>query len=192
MDAADLRRRMAALPGGLLRHIDRVVDEAALLAEAHGIDAGRVALAAQGHDIARAIDPDELLRQAVAHGIDVTAIDRATPLLLHGPVGAAMLAHEHGIGDDAVLRAARYHTTAFAKMGPIERIVFIADKIEPQKRRGTPELERVRETALADLNAAMRELVDLHTIRAVEMGWALHPWLVAARNALLLDDPPSR
>lgn len=186
MRADELRRRMDGLPKGLLRHIDRVVAEAALLAEAHGIDPGRVALAAQGHDIARATPPAELLRLAAGFGLDVTDVDRAAPILLHGPVGGELLAREHGVDDDAAIRAARYHTTACAEMGAVERIIFIADKVEPQKRRGDRALQRARELARHDLDAALLALLDLQTARAVERGWALHPWLMAARNALIL------
>ncbi len=186
MRAGELRRRMDGLPAGLLRHIDRVVAEAARLAEAHGVDPDGVALAAQGHDIARALSPDELVRLAEGFGLAVTDIERRSPTLLHGPVGAEMLAREHGVGDDAAIRAARYHTTAYAGLGLIERIVFVADKVEPEKRRGQPELERIRVLALDDLDAAVLAILDLYTIRAVEQGWALHPWSVAARNALIL------
>ncbi|MSQ61648.1 MAG: hypothetical protein EXR43_03590 [Dehalococcoidia bacterium] len=111
MRTEDLRRRMDALPAGLLHHIDRVVAETMPLAEAHGIDPDLVALAAQGQDIARAMSPPDLLRLAADLGIDIGEIERETPLLLHGPVGAALLAREHGIGDAAVLEAARCHST---------------------------------------------------------------------------------
>ena len=187
MRAEELRRRMDALPAGLLRHIDRVVAEAMPLAEAHGIDPDLVALAAQGHDIARAMPPDDLLRLAGDLGIDIGEIERNTPLLLHGAVGAALLAREHGIDDAAVLEAARCHTTARAGLGAIERIVFMADKFEPNKRRHDTGLQRARELALHDLDAGMLAVLDALTGRAVQQGWALHPWMTAARNELVLQ-----
>ena len=186
MRAENLRRRMDALPAGLLRHIDRVVAEAMPLAEAHGLDPDLVALAAQGHDIARATPPANLLRLAVHLGIDIGEIERDTPLLLHGPVGAALLARDHGIDNAAVLEAARCHTTARAGLGAIERVVFLADKFEPNKRRRDPALQRARELAFHDLDAGMLAVLDLLTERAIEQGWALHPWMVAARNELVL------
>ncbi|HWO94603.1 MAG TPA: bis(5'-nucleosyl)-tetraphosphatase (symmetrical) YqeK, partial [Dehalococcoidia bacterium] len=177
MRAEDLRRRMGHLPDGLLRHIDRVVGEALVLAEAHGLDADHVALAAQGHDLARATPPDQLLRLALELGLNVSDVDRADPILLHGPVGAELLAREYGIEEPGVLRAARYHTTSYPGLGSLESVVFLADKLEPDKLRRDDALRPVRERALADLDDGVRAMVDLLTKRAVERGWALHPWL---------------
>ena len=189
MLAEELRRKMDGLPRGLLAHIDRVVAEAMLLSEAHGVDPGRVALAAQGHDIARATPPTDLLALARDFGVEFGEIERAEPILLHGPVGAELLAREYGVVDDAAIAAARYHTTSFAHLGEIERIVFLADKLEPNKLREDAALGRARELALHDLDAGMLAVLDWLAARAIERGWPLHPWLVTARNELVVGKP---
>lgn len=186
--ADELRRKMdaAGLPRGLLAHIDRVVAEAALIAERQRADPEDVALAAQGHDVARSRNPSDLLRLALEFELPVTDVDREEPILLHGPVGAELLTRDYGVDDQTALRAARYHTTAFADLDLVERIVFVADKVEPNKRRNDRDLQRIRELALVDLDAATLALLDLRIREAVEKGWGLHPWLVKARNSLVL------
>ena len=78
------------------------------------------------------------------------------------------------------------HTTARAGMAPLEKVLFVADKVEPGKLQRRPALEQVRDLARIDLNAAMLRYLDLNLQEAVERGWLLHPRSLEARNELLL------
>jgi predicted HD superfamily hydrolase involved in NAD metabolism len=187
-----LKREVEGMPAGLRRHIEGVVGEARRLARLHGVDEERAALAALGHDVARAVPPSDLPRVAAEHGLEPSEIERAEPILLHGPVGALILAGRYGIEDEDVLAAARYHTTGRAGMSPVEKVVFVADKIEEGKVREQPELAAVRQAAERDLDEAILAYLDVHTARAVRRGWPLHPDAVAARNELLLARGGSR
>ena len=71
-------------------------------------------------------------------------------------------------------------------MSPLEKVVFIADKVEPGKSAGRPNLDEARHLAETDLDAAMLRLLDLQLHEAVQHGWPLHPDTVAARNELIL------
>ena len=173
------------LPRGLRDHILRVVAEAQRLAGRHGVDEERATVAALGHDLARAESPSELLRQAEEAGLELLAIERKEPMLMHGALSAWILAERFGVEDEEVLAAARYHTTGRAGMSVLEQVVYVADKVEPEKARGMPELAEARQVAEESLEGAMRGLLDLHVKRALERGWPLHPNTVAARNELL-------
>ncbi len=181
-----LRAAVARLPRGLAEHIEGTVAEARRLAHLHGIDEERAALAAWGHDIARALSPSELLAEARRLGLAVDPIQEAAPILLHGPVAEALLGREYGIDDAEVLAAARYHTTGRAGMSTLEKIVFIADKIETGKAKGNPAAASVRQLADEDLDAAVLQLLNRHLVEASHRGWPLHPDSVAARNELLM------
>lgn len=183
---AALERAVGELPAGLRDHVLRVVEEARRLAPLHGVDEERAVIAALGHDLARALGPAELLAQAEAAGLATSAVERAEPILLHGPLSAWLMAERFGVEDAEALAAARYHTTARAGMGRLERLIFVADKIEPEKVRANPALEEVRRLAERDLAAAMRRYLDVHVARALGRGWPLHPDTVAARNELVL------
>ncbi len=180
-----LEGAVADLPPGLRDHVLRVVTEARRLAERYGVDEERTVVAALGHDLARALPPDELLRQAETGGLTPSEVERAEPILLHGGVSAWLMAERFGVDDAEVLAAARYHTTGRAGMSALERVIYVADKIEPEKARGDPALAEARRLADESLEAAMRVLLNRHISKALERGWPLHPDTVAARNELV-------
>jgi len=181
---AALRVAVDELPRGLREHVLRVVGEARRLAGRYGIDVGRAEIAALGHDLVRGHSPAELLALAPEHGIEPSDIERSQPVLLHGPISARIMAERYGIDDEEVLAAARWHTTARAGMSALERVIFVADKIEAEKARSDADIARARELADESLESAMRVLLDRQVRRAVERGWPLHPDTVAARKAI--------
>jgi HD superfamily phosphohydrolase YqeK len=71
-------------------------------------------------------------------------------------------------------------------MSLLEKIIFVADKIEPGKVQAKPALARVRELAERDLDAAILEYLDQMLMVASEENWPLHPQAIAARNERLL------
>jgi len=181
-----LKAHVEALPRGLRRHIEGVVAEARRLARLHGIDEGRAELVAWAHDIARANRPGELLRLARELALSPNEVEEAAPVLLHGPVAARLLASRFGIEDEEVLAVARWHTTARAGMSALEKVLFLADKVEPGKSAGQPDLEEVRRLAETDLDGAVLRYLDLQLLEAVRRRFALHADTVAARNELIL------
>ncbi|MCH7719124.1 MAG: bis(5'-nucleosyl)-tetraphosphatase (symmetrical) YqeK [Chloroflexi bacterium] len=182
---AALEGALDDLPRGLRDHVQRVVTEARRLASRYGIDEERAAVAALGHDLARAQPPAELLREAGAAGLELSDVERGSPILIHGALSARVMAERFGVEDADVLAAVRYHTIGRAGMSALERLIFVADKIEPEKVRGEPALAEARRLADESLEAAMRRLLDIHVGRALAQGWPLHPDTVAARNELL-------
>jgi predicted HD superfamily hydrolase involved in NAD metabolism len=182
-----LKAAIGRLPRGLAKHVERVVAEADRLAAGFKeLSREQVELAAWGHDIARALSPRELLTRARQFGLEVSPVEEEAPILLHGPVGAEILRREHGIDDPEVLAAARFHSTGRAEMSLLEKVIFVADKIEPGKVRAKPALAKVRELADRDLDAAILEYLDQLLETARQENWPLHPQAVAARKELLL------
>ena len=107
----------------------------------------------------------------------------AEPGLLHAPVGAALLPLELGLKDAGVLRAVAYHTTCRPGASLLERIVYLADYIEPG--REFPGLGPVREAAEKNLRAALVMVVEQTIRRILDRGRLLHPRSVEFRNSLL-------
>lgn len=180
-----LRAALDTMPSGLAAHVLRVVEESARLAARHRIDERSVLVAALGHDLFRAEPAERLLQMAAAQGYAADAVERMEPILLHGPLAVAALANDYGIEDDDILGAVSFHTTAAPGMTPLQKLIFVADKIEPHKVARAPAVERARDLAPRDLDAAMLAYLDHHLSVAVETGWPLHPRTVAARNELL-------
>ena len=184
-DRHELRARMAReVPPGMMAHIDRVVAEAEPLARRHGAEVERTLLAAQGHDLLRALPEAELLARAEARGMDVLPVERARPVLLHGPLGALDLAERFEVHDELVLAAVRWHTMGHPDFGPEAWALFVADKVEPQKLTAWPALQRVIDLAERSLEAAALAYLELQAERAEDERFEPHPLAIETRRAL--------
>lgn len=181
----NLQATLDALPIGLVEHIQRVRALAAELAEGHKLDVVRVDFAAAAHDIARAETHHLLLAEAQAAGIPITNVDEDNPMLLHGPVGAERLRTNLDVTDEEILEAVYWHTTALATMGPIAKVVFLADKMDLSKAPRYPHIGHVRELAADDLDRAIVEFLKGDLIRLLDEGKMAHPSSIEALNGLL-------
>lgn len=186
MIGARIERVRAALesrPAGLVRHVRRVLTEALALAEPWGVDPQRVELAVWGHDLFRAEGGAELLRRARAADVEVTASDEESPVLLHGPLAARVLAADFGVEDGEVLAAVRDHTLGLGGMSTLAKVMLLADKVEPAKRRGEFELQGIRRLARRDLDLALLCWADRKLLIERRDGWPSDPRHWRARTA---------
>jgi nicotinate-nucleotide adenylyltransferase len=99
-------------------------------------------IAGISHDLARELDLSEMLLLAEADGLPLRHWERSTPLLLHGRAAAAILTKHTGYVDEEALQAIRDHVTGRGSMGPISKIVFAADFLEPTREFVSPEFRR--------------------------------------------------
>lgn len=184
--ARRIQRRVDVLPPKLQAHIARAQDVARELAPWHQVSPERAALGILAHDVARALPGAELLRCAAEFGLPVGLVDRRAPVLLHGPVGAEILRREEGLADTAALYQAVYwHTTAHPGLDNLGKVVFLADKLDPNKRKKYPYQPRIRELAQENLDAAILEFLTRQLADLAGRGFMIHPMLVKTRNALL-------
>lgn len=168
-----------------LEHSLGTRDMAVKLGEKYGLDRERVSTAALLHDCARELGDEALLNMAVQEGVPVGEIEKLLPVFLHGPLGAVMARKNFGINDLQVLKAISVHTTGAGKMGLLDKIIFVADKVEPGRRY--PGVDKLRELAFADLNACLMACLDQSINFTLEKGVMLHPEIVNARNGVLRD-----
>lgn len=181
-----IQTRLNSLPDGLQAHIYRVRDVAQELAARHGIDPDRAELGALAHDVCRAVPGDDLLKMSANLGVPVTDVDRDFPLLLHGPVGAALLRKEDGLADHGLYEAVRWHSTAHASLDDLGKLIFLADKLDPQKAAVYSYQARLHEMALESLDLALLEFLTREMAARIEKGETVHPASVDARNSLVL------
>ncbi len=168
-----------------LEHSLGTRDVAVELAQRYGLEEQRVMSAALLHDYARELGDKPLMEYALQEGIPIGETEQELPVFLHGPVGAVMVRKNFGIHDLQVLRAISVHTTGAAKMGPLEKVVFIADKIEPGRKY--PGVDRLRELALYDLDKCLVACLDQSIKYSLDRGVVLHPEICRARNSVLRD-----
>ena len=182
---ATVEARLTALPTGLRRHIERSRQVGRDLALRHGVDVDKVDLGVASHDIARATSGEVLQAESRRLGLRVHPVERHTPVLLHGRVGAKWLELDDGVSDAEVLEAVRWHTTGRRDMGPVAKTVFLADKLDPEKISRYPRLERVAALAEKGLDAAILEYLNQELEYLLQRGLLIHPASVALRNQLI-------
>lgn len=162
-------------------HTLGVAETARRLAAVYGADEDKAYLAGLLHDCAKHLSGEQLLSFCERRGIDVTEAERKTPSLLHAKAGAYLAREEYGVTEPEILDAVRYHTTGRPGMGLLEQIVFVADYVEPGRRKA-PELARVRELAPVSLKRAIVCILE-DTLRHLhDTGAAIDP---ASRETLL-------
>lgn len=180
---AAIKDEMASRPQKLIEHVERVAREAAELGEYWDIDPLRLELAAWGHDLFRHEPPERQLELAGQAGVRVRKDDRVSPIVLHGPIAAAVLRERFDVRDQDVLAAIRDHTLGMAEMPAIAKILLLADKIEPKKRRRDREMVNIRKVARRDLDLALLCWADWKWVQERAHGWHSHPQHWRARSA---------
>ncbi len=131
---------------------------AACMAFVYGEDVERARIAGLMHDCAKCLPVEEKLRKAEKHGLPVSDCERENPDLLHGKLGAFYLKKKFGIEDEEILSAISYHTTGKPEMTLLEKIIFVADYIEPN-RRIIRELPEIRKEAFTDLDGCILHIL---------------------------------
>lgn len=106
------------------------------------------------HDCAKYLSDNEMLEACRRYKISITEAEKKKPSLLHAKVGQVFAREVYGITDDSILSAIRWHTTGKPAMSTLEKIIYIADYIEPN-RRPLPQMEQIRNMAFTDLNKTM-------------------------------------
>ena len=156
----------ASLSRPRLHHSREVARLASELCDRFHADEERGYIGGMAHDLARELDPAEILLLAESDGLPMSDWERANPLLLHGRAAAAILAKHTGYGDPDALQAIRDHVTGRGSMGAISKIVFVADFLEPTREFVSPEFRRrTLGLSLDEMTLAVLER-KLHYVRA--------------------------
>lgn len=141
------------------RHTLLVAGTAACLAMRYGADMNSAYLAGLLHDCAKNLEDERMLKTAKKYKLELTDFERANPFILHGPVGACISRAEFEITDEDILNAIRNHTTGRAGMSLLEKIIFIADYIEPG-RDAADNLALIRKMAFEDIDVCLKKILE--------------------------------
>ena len=174
----------ARLPEKRYRHSLGVAATAARLASKNKVDPEQARLAGLLHDYARDLPGRELLALAAGAGLVTCELERRLPVLLHGPVGALLIKQDLGLTDRAILQAVARHTVGAVAMTTLDKIIYLADAIEPERR--FPGVEELRRLASMDLDQALLKAFESSIFYLLGKGQPLHPATVEARNYILL------
>jgi len=165
-----------------LPHIRGTEETAVTLAERWGADPEKLRRAAILHDCTKYISLAEHLEICDRYGIELDELERTSEKLLHSKSGAALAKYMFG-QDEEIFTAILYHTTGRANMTLAEKILYLADYIEPC--RDFPEVEEMRRLARENLDQAVLLGVQLAIQEMLERNRIVHQNTLGAEASLL-------
>ena len=127
---------------------------AASLAMRYEVDIEKAELAGLLHDCAKCIDSEDTLDECKKYNIELTDVEKRNPFLIHSKLGAVHAKKLYGVDDEDIISAIRFHTTGKPDMTMLEKIIFIADYIEPGRDKA-PNLKEIRKMSFIDIDEAM-------------------------------------
>ncbi|WBW95839.1 bis(5'-nucleosyl)-tetraphosphatase (symmetrical) YqeK [Oceanirhabdus sp. W0125-5] len=173
------------LPNKRMKHTEGVRDTALKLAIKYGCDERKVEAAALLHDVGKYLHRDILLDIIKFEDENKNAILNAEPQIYHGYASAYLAEKDLGIKDNEILNAVKYHTTGKEDMTLLEKIIYIADYIEPN--RCFEGVEEVREIAFKNLDESVLKAMDNTIKYIVDNNGIIDYDTILARNYFLMD-----
>lgn len=162
-------------------HVLGTEQEAIHLAERYGVDVEKARVAALLHDCTKKLNMEEQLKLCRHYGIELDDLEQKALKLLHSKTGAAIARDVFGV-DEEIYSAIWYHTTGHANMTPLEKILYLADYIEPT--RDFPGVNDLRKTCYEDLDQGLLQGLEMTIEEMTDMGNPVHHATVEARDAL--------
>lgn len=141
------------------KHSMGVRDVAYDCALIHGYDTEKACIAAILHDCGKHLSDEELLEQCNLYNIPISKYEQKSIFLLHAKVGAYYAKMLYGVEDEEIINAITYHTTGRPGMTLLEKIIFTADYIEPN-RKPVQRLDIIRKEAYCNLDHAVYMILE--------------------------------
>lgn len=170
------------MPRSRWEHTLRVAETAIKLAKREGVDQHKTQIAAILHDYCKFWSEQDLAYWIKQELLPEELLSYNKELW-HAPVGAAVARKKFGIKDENILNAIRYHTSGRPAMSKLEKIIFLADYIEPGRR--FKEVEEVRRVAENNLNQAVLRALDNTIVYLIKQSQKIYPLTLDTRNDLL-------
>lgn len=163
------------------KHSLRVAETAVKLADNYGLDPKKAYLAGLIHDCAKYNEEAYIKKYNI--DFSIYPVSSIKDPVLHSFLGAEVAKKVYNIYDRDVLKAIEYHTTGRPDMSDLEKIIFIADAIEPA--RDFEGIDKIRKLAFESLNKAMLNLLDSNIIFLISKKALINPLSFEARNYLI-------
>ena len=168
------------LPEKRFKHCLGVEQTAIELAKRFGVDSEKAGLAGLLHDYAKKLSDEEFLALIDKYALDPALKDWGNNVW-HGMVGIYKIQEDLGLTDPEILRAVEVHTVGSAQMSDLDKVVYVADYIEPN--RDFPGVEQAREIAHVSLNQAVA-YETAHTVEHLaHKGLPIYPQTLETYNA---------
>lgn len=163
------------------RHTTGVMYTAASLAMRYNCDINKAMYAGLLHDCGKFTSGEEQIKMCHDYDIPLTESEILMPALIHAKLGAYFAEHKYGVTDKDILNSIIYHTTGRPDMTMIEKIIYIADYIEPN-RKTIPRLDEVRHLAFTDIDKAIYISADSTISYLEKAGKPVDPMTIKTRD----------
>ncbi len=164
-----------------IAHVLGTEETAVKLAEKYGADVDKARVAALLHDCTKRLTMEEQLALCEKYGIALDELEQRALKLLHAKTGAALAREVFG-ADDEICNAILWHTTGRPDMTRLEKVIYLADFIEPS--RSFPGVEALRRTVWQDLDQGLLMGLSMTIEEMEEMGNPVHHNTIEARDYL--------
>lgn len=132
----------AALKQSRYEHCVRVAQMTATLCRLYNENEERGYLAGLAHDMCREMSDESLKKITAFDGLGYSELEEKKPSILHGRAAACVLKKDFGITDELIIQAVQNHTSGKANLGVLGQLLFVADKIEPERPQSTSEYRK--------------------------------------------------
>lgn len=167
-------------------HTLRVVACSEKLAKIYGVDIDETRLAAFLHDSAKFPSKEKIFEMSKELGLLDDEIYFYNKEIIHASLAAKIAEDKYGIRDKDLLNAIKYHTTGRANMSLLEKIIFMADYIEPSREfKG---IEEIRDLAFKDLDKSILLALNSNLKFLLEKDILISKDTIEARNYLMIEN----
>ncbi len=140
-------------------HTLGVMYTSAALAMAHGVSLDKALYAGLLHDCAKCYSDEKKFKLCDKYKVKLSKFEIENTALIHAKLGAALAKEKYDVNDDEILSAIRHHTTGAPSMTDLDKIVFIADYIEPHRDKAN-RLDVIRECAFKNLDSTVIMILE--------------------------------
>ena len=162
MKTADLKKIRKSMEKELdakrYEHTLGVAYTAAALAMCNDVDPVKAETAGLLHDCAKCFSDDKKISVCRKNKREINSVESRNPYLLHAKAGYCIAKNKFDIEDQDILNAILNHTTGRPGMSTLEKIIYIADYIEPSRKQA-PNLSEVRKLAFQNLDQALLKIL---------------------------------
>ena len=153
------RKMMTELDKDRYEHTLGVMYTAASLAMRYEKKKKKALIAGLLHDCAKCLSGDTKIKLCKKYHLSISDVEKDNPSLLHAKLGAFLAAKKYRIKDKDIINAIASHTTGCPHMSLLDKIIYIADYIEPG-RKELPNMPEVRKLAFTDIDACLYRILE--------------------------------
>ena len=150
-------------------HTLGVAYTAANMAFIHGADIEKALVAGFLHDCAKCMSHEDQIKICEKNNIEISDVERKNHSLLHAKVGMYLARTKYDVYDTDILNAIRWHTTGREDMSLLEKIIYIADFIEPN-RKPLEDMAKIRQEAYTDIDKCLAHILHNSVIYLKTIG----------------------